>query len=205
MDLAKFAKMPAESGAYLKFKADDNIKIVRFLYDKAEDISCRQKYYDPAQKKVIYDTPEGKWTMALKVAVYKSRAEYEIMTWDRTARFGAEVLLPIFESAGGKISDTVYKVTCTKPGTLEASFTLFPMKDSESYAMPEYSNSSEEVGGNAEAVAQTQPAQQVAQQPVANTVPQPTATQPAPAPTQAPVQQSAETPPKRKKNFWEED
>lgn len=189
MDLAKFAKLPPENrGAFLKFTPSDNIKIVRFCYEKPEDISCRQKLYDAATKKVIWDTPEGKWTMSLKVAVYTSKVAFEMMTWDRSARFGADTLLPLFEAAGGDIIDTVYKITCSKAGTLDATYSFFPLKDSDAYAMPRLtpvvaSDSEEEV-------------EEIEEEPivVASTVKK--AAEPASTPAAAP--------PKKKKNFWEE-
>lgn len=144
MDLASFAKIPPESnGAFLKFTAKENIKIVRFCYERAEDIKCRQKYYDPSTRKVIWDTPEGKWMMNLKVAVYKSKTEFEIMTWDRSAAFGRDTLLPLFEAAGGDIIDTVYKITCSKAGTIDATYSFFPLRNSEDYAMPDLSPADE--------------------------------------------------------------
>ena len=189
MDLAKFAKLPPENGgAFLKFTPTDNIKIVRFCYRHADDIKCRQKMYDPATKKVIWDTPEGKWTMQLKVAVYKSKTEFEMMTWDRSARFGADVLMPLFEAAGGDIVDTVYKITCAKAGTLDATFSFFPLRDSDSYAMPTLSAETE--------------AEEVSAPEVQQSAPEPAPVRQEqevhPTPTQA-------APKTARKRFWEED
>lgn len=187
MDLASFAQMPAEGGnkSYLKFKQGDNIKIVRFLYDNPTQIECRKKKYENG--KVIWDSEDGKWTMNLRVAVYSSKTEYEIMTWDRSANFGRDNLLPIFEAAGGKVSDHVYKITCTKPGTLDATFTLFPLPDSDTYAVPDMTPEAQPTTATATAQPATQP---VAQQPVAQAV----------EPTPAPMPQQ----PVKKKQFWEE-
>lgn len=190
MDLAKFAQLPPEQNTFLKFTANDNVKIVRFLYgttpgvDEDLGISCRQKLFDPSTKKVVWDTPEGKWTLSLKVAVYSSKTDYQLMTWDRSAAFGRDSLLPLFEAAGGRICDTIYKVTCSKAGTLDATFSFFPLKDSNSYALP--SLEAEEPTAQAP-VAPATPVQQ-----------QPTVVQPFAQPT--PI---APTAPK-KKNFWEE-
>lgn len=138
MDLAKFAQLPPEeNNNYLKFKAKDNIKIVRFLYRTASEIQARQKLYDPQQRKVIWDTPEGKWTIQLKVAVYSDKDTFEIMTWDRSAAFGRDILLPQFEEVEGDICDQVYKIKCAKAGTIDASYTIVPVKDSDTYAMPD--------------------------------------------------------------------
>lgn len=200
MDLAKFAQMPQEQNSFLKFTANDNVKIVRFLYgttpgvDEDLGISCRQKLFDSSTKKVIWDTPEGKWTMSLKVAVYTSKTEYQLMTWDRSAVFGRDYLLPLFEAAGGRIIDTVYKITCSKAGTLDATFSFFPIKDSETYAVPSLVESVEEVE---EAVAQPAPVQTKPVQPA----PQQVQPKVAVAPT-APAFATASAP--KKKNFWEE-
>lgn len=190
MDLAKFAQLPPENnGAFLKFTPNNNVKIIRFCYEKPEDISCRQKLYDPATKKVIWDTPEGRWTMSLRVAVYTSKSAFEMMTWDRSARFGADTLLPLFEAAGGDIIDTVYKITCSKAGTLDATYSFFPLKDSDAYAMPELtpvvaSDSEEEV-------------EEIEEEPivVAATVKKAAPQSKVTATTAAP---------KKKRNFWEE-
>lgn len=194
MDLAKFAQMqPENNGAFLKFTPNDNIKIVRFCYEKPDDIQCRQKLYDPATKKVIWDTPEGKWTMSLKVAVYTSKSSFEMMTWDRSARFGADTLLPLFEAAGGDIIDTVYKITCSKAGTLDATYSFFPLKDSDAYAMPELTPAAE--GSDEEEEVEEEEAPAV----VSGKKPVPVVAKPAPAPG-AP----AAKPATKKKNFWEE-
>lgn len=205
MDLAKFAQMPAESGgAFLKFTPNDNIKIVRFLYPATvgtgEDygIQCRQKLYDPSTKKVIWDAPEGKWTMTLKVAVYSSKSEFATMSWDRSAVFGRDTLLPLFESAGGRICDQVYKVTCSKAGTLDAKFSFFPVKDSESYAMPNLLPEETPQETTTPAPAQPTPA------PVA----QPATFTQAPQAVQAVVNKPATAmpaPTPKKKNFWDDD
>lgn len=199
MDLAKFAQLPPENnGAFLKFTPNDNIKIVRFCYEKPEDIICRQKLYDSATKKVIWDTPEGKWTMSLKVAVYTSKSEFEMMTWDRSARFGADTLLPLFEAAGGDIIDTVYKITCSKAGTLDATYSFFPLKDSDKYAMPELTPTAEsdEEEGDEEIEEGGDEVEEEAFAAVA----------PAPKKTAAPQSKVAATTaaPKKKRNFWEE-
>ena len=202
MDLAKFAKLPPENnGSFLKFTPDDNIKIVRFCYRDASEIQVRQKLYDAATKKVIWDSPEGKWTMQLKVAVYKSKSEYELMTWDRSARFGADVLMPLFEAAGGDIIDTVYKVTCSKAGTLDASFTFFPMRDSDAYAMPTLAS---DVAA-AEAAEEAPAAAQEVAEPVspANKAAKRAEPASAPAPAPAPAASPATAKP-AKKRFWEE-
>lgn len=187
MDLASFAQMPAESGnkSYLKFKQGDNIKIVRFLYDDPTQIECRRKKYENG--KVIWDSEDGKWTMNLRVAVYKSKTEYDIMTWDRSANFGRDNLLPIFEAAGGKVSDHVYKITCMKPGTLDATFTLFALPDSVTYAVP---TPEAQQPAPVTAPVQQPVTQPIAQQPVAQAV----------EPTPAPMPQQ----PVKKKQFWEE-
>lgn len=195
MDLAKFAQMPQEQNTYLKFTPSDNVKIVRFLYgsrpgvDEDLGIPCRQKYYDPTTKKVVWDTEEGKWTLALKVAVYTSKTEYQIMTWDRSAAFGRDSLLPLFEAAGERIVDTVYKITCSKAGTLEASFSFFPMKDSTTYAMPSLESEKSPVEEPADTAVNTP----VATEPIKQQVAQP-AVEPAKPVTATP----------KKKNFWEE-
>lgn len=183
MDLAKFSQLPSESGgAYLKFTPQDNVKIIRFCYNDASEIKCRQKLYDPATKKVIWDSPEGKWTMALKVAVYRSKTEFDMMTWDRSAAFGRDQLMPLFDAAGGNIIDTVYKVTCSKAGTLDATFSFFPLKNSEEYAVPDLTPTeveSEEVEEVEVEVEEPAPVKKVA-----------------PAPAAKPAT--------KKKNFWEE-
>lgn len=201
MDLAKFAQMPAESGgAFLKFTPNDNIKVVRFLYPATvgtgEDygIQCRQKLYDPSTKKVIWDAPEGKWTMTLKVAVYSSKSEFATMSWDRSAVFGRDTLLPLFESAGGRICDQVYKVTCSKAGTLDATFSFFPVKDSEAYAMPNLlpeEETPQETTTPAPAQPTPAPVAQPKNAPSASVAPKAS-----PTPVQAPA---------KKKNFWDED
>lgn len=192
MDLAKFAQLqPENNGAFLKFTPNDNIKIVRFCYKKPEDIQCRQKLYDPATKKVIWDTPEGKWTMSLKVAVYTSKSVFEMMSWDRSARFGADTLLPLFEAAGGDIIDTVYKITCSKAGTLDATYSFFPLKDSDAYAMPDLTLAAEGRDEEEEVEEEEAPAVVSGRKPIV--------ARPAPAPI-APVAAA----PKKKKNFWEE-
>lgn len=190
MDLAKFAAMPQEStGAFLKFTPSENVKIVRFCYNTPEDIQARQKLYDPTTRKVIWDTPEGKWTLQLKVAVYSSKEKYDMMTWERSARFGADVLLPVFESAGGNIIDTVYKVTCTKAGTLDATYSLFPLKDSSTFAFPQVVTAGESKEADDEDVFASQPAPA----PQKNVAPAPT--------THAAPQRT--TTPNKQKNFWE--
>ena len=195
MDLAKFAKLPPENGgSFLKFTPTDNIKIVRFCYKHPDDIKCRQKLYDPATKKVIWDSPEGRWTMQLKVAVYTSKQAYEIMTWDRSARFGADVLMPLFEAAGGDIIDTVYKVTCSKAGTLDATFSFFPLRDSDTYAMPSLTV---ETPSEEEASAEVPQSPSV---PAAPAAPLPQKVEAAP---QAPAAPTAAKP--ARKRFWEED
>ena len=200
MDLAKFAQMPPENnGAFLKFTPKENIKIVRFCYEKPEDIQCRQKLYDPATTKVIWDTPEGKWTMSLKVAVYTSKSAFEMMTWDRSARFGADTLLPLFEAAGGDIIDTVYKITCSKAGTLDATYSFFPLKDSDAYAMPELTPAEGEAEEEDEEVEEEEAAEEE-EAPAAVSGKKPAAAKPAPAPAKTP----AAAAPKKKKNFWEE-
>lgn len=192
MDLAKFAQLPAESnGSFLKFTANDNIKIVRFCYERAEDIKCRKKLYDPATRKVVYDTEDGKWTMNLRVAVYSDKNTFELMTWDRSARFGADNLLPVFEAAGGRICDTVYKITCQKAGTLDAAYTLFPLANSKDYAMPELVVD-EDDGEGAIAQAPVQPAPTAQQPPLAQATQTTATAQAQPQPTV------------RKKQFWEE-
>ena len=201
MDLAKFAKMPAETGgAYLKFTPSDNVKIVRFCYNRPEDIECRRKLYDPTSKKVIWDSPEGKWVTNLSVAVYKSKSEFELMKWERSAAFARDTLLPLFEAAGGKIIDTVYKVTCSKASTLDATYSFFPLKDSENYAMPDISSSA----SSDESSAQDQDAVSEA----AEDEDLPFSKTPASKPVQKEVVKdtapAATVAPKRKRNFWEE-
>lgn len=202
MDLAKFAAMPREKG-FLKFTQNDNVKVIRFLYgavvgvDEELGIPVRYQEFDQASKTVVYDTPNSKPTMSLKVAVYTSKNEFTVMTWNRRAdTFGADILLPLWESAGGRICDTVYKVTCTQPGTLNAKFSFFPLKDSATYAMPDL---------NAAAVAEVAqpaaPSAPVASQPTAP-VQQSFPTQPASAP--APTQAAAQPAQKSKRYFWEE-
>ena len=185
MDLAKFAQLPQEQNSFLKFTANDNVKIVRFLYgttpgvDENLGISCRQKLFDPSTKKVVWDTPEGKWTMSLKVAVYTSKTDYQLMTWDRSAAFGRDYLLPLFEAAGGRIIDTVYKITCSKAGTLDATFSFFPVKDSETYALPSLEEPVEEAVAQPEPI-QTRPVQPAPQQVQPKVAVAPTATASAP-------------------------
>lgn len=203
MDLAKFATLPPENnGAFLKFTPSENIKIVRFLYHDASEIKCRQKLYDPATKKVIWDTPEGKWTMNLKVAVYSSKTEFEIMQWDRSAAFGRDVLLPLFEAAGGEICDMVYKVSCAKAGTLDAKFTFFPLKASDEYAMPDIDGGgeAEEEEVEDEAEDEVEEEEEVAPAPVKKA-----AAKPAQSATKStPASKPTATPEKKKRNFWEE-
>jgi len=198
MDLAKFAQMPKEnSGTFLKFTPSDNVKIVRFCYNAATDVQCRQKLFDPTTRKVIWDTPDGQWKSMLKVAVYSSKADFQFATWERSSQFCQDNLMPLWDAAGGRVCDTVYKVTCTKAGTLDATYSYFPLKDSETYAMPNMSAEEEQ----AEAPAVAQPA------PVAQ--PTPVAPSPAPAPVAPqPVAQPAVAQPTapatpKKKNFWE--
>lgn len=197
MDLAKFATLPPESGAFLKFTPKDNIKIVRFCYERPEDIQCRQKLYDPATKKVVWDSPEGKWTMSLKVAVYKSKTEFDMMTWDRSARFGADTLLPLFEAAGGDIIDTVYKITCSKAGTLDATYSFFPLKDSDAYALPDLTPAEEAAEDEDEDIEDDVEEEEEAPAPA----PKKAAAKPAAKPSAATASAPA---PKKKKNFWEE-
>ena len=205
MDLAKFAAMPPEAGGgtFLKFSPADSVKIVRFMYtteagvDEDLGIKCRRKYFDKSTKKVVWDTPEGKWTMALKVAVYSSKTEYAFMTWDRSAAFGRDNLLPLFEAAGGRICDTVYKVTCSKAGTLDATFSFFPVKDSAAFAMPSLAEEggldgvSDEGAEVDEDVTPPTPPAAVAK--AASTAPK------------ASVPKAASAPPPKRKQFWEED
>lgn len=217
MDLAKFAQIPPENnGVFLKFTPNDNVKIVRFLYlttaGSGEDLGilCRQKLYDAATKKVIWDAPEGKWTMTLKCAIYSSKSEFTMMSWDRSAAFGRDILLPLFESAGGRICDQVYKITCTKAGTLDAVFSFFPIKDSEAYAMPNLSAESTEVAQESEVPpAPITPVPPVATQTAKASAPvtKPQATVGATASGATPVQATAGTAKAtsaKKRNFWEE-
>ncbi len=207
MDLAKFAAMPPEAGGgtFLKFTPADSVKIVRFMYtavsgvDEDLGIKCRRKYFDKSTKKVVWDTPEGKWTMALKVAVYTSKTEYTFMTWDRSAVFGRDNLMPLFEAAGGRICDTVYKVTCSKAGTLDATFSFFPVRDSAAFAMPSLI---EEGGfdGGAEVDEDVTPPAAVAK--AASTAPKASVPKAAVAPAASAPAQKAPT---KRKQFWEED
>lgn len=191
MDLATFAKMPDASGKYLKFTAKDNVKIVRFLYDTTPDVDedlgirVRKKQYIKETNTVVWDTPEGKDVINFKLAVYSSKTEYAIMTWERSAVFGRDTALPLFRAAGGKISDTVYKITATNAGTLDAKYNFFPLKDGDAYAVPVIEGESEET---TDSVIKEQIQRAVAKPSQA----QPTA--PAPEPVDA-------TP--KKKNFWE--
>lgn len=210
MDLAKFAKMPPENngGSYLKFTPSENIKIVRFCYKKPEDIQVRRKYYDAATRKVIWDTPEGKWTANLKIAVYSSKSQFEIMTWDRSGKFCTESLLPIFEAAGGDICDMVYKITCTKAGTIDASYSIFPLGEEKSaqYAMPDLT-SAEDDGSFINSAEDGDDAPEAVEELPTRKPTAPTANKPVTNPTQSVSTGKPATAevPRRKKNFWDED
>ena len=135
--------------------------------------------------------------MQLRVAVYSDKQNYEIMTWDRSSHFGTHTLLPLFENAGGRICDQVYRVVCTNAGTMDATFNFFAVPDPQNYAMPDISAQPAPAVATPTAQPTVAPApftQQVAPTPVA---PAPTApvAQPAPAPVAQPT---------KKKNFWEE-
>ena len=223
MDLAKFAQMPRDKG-FLKFTANDNVKIIRFLYgttvgvDEELGIPVRYQEFDQATKTVVYDTPGSKPTMSLRVAVYTSKNEYTIRTWSRRAdTFGADILIPLWEGAGGRICDTVYKVTCTKAGTLDAKFSFFPLKDSDTYAMPDLSEKADDAASAQPQVQQQQyapqgyalqsyPQQQYAPPIVSNYggSGQVLATPPAQTVAQPQVQATQPAPAKPRKNFWDE-
>ena len=198
MNLAEYSKLPpadSGNGNYLRFRANDNTKIVRFCYADASEIVCRKKKYENG--KTVWDTEDGKWSMQLRVAVYSDKQNYEIMTWDRSSHFGTHTLLPLFENAGGRICDQVYRVVCTNAGTMDATFNFFAVPDPQNYAMPDLSAQPAPAVATPTAQPTVAPApftQQVAPTPVA---PAPTApvAQPAPAPVAQPT---------KKKNFWEE-
>ena len=189
MDLATFAKMPDASGKYLKFTAKDNVKIVRFLYDTTPDVDedlgirVRKKQYIKETNTVVWDTPEGKDVINFKLAVYSSKTEYAIMTWERSAVFGRDTALPLFRAAGGKISDTVYKITATNAGTLDAKYNFFPLKDGDAYAVP--------------VIESVETTDSVIEEQIQRAVAKPAQAQPT-----APAPESVNTAPK-KKNFWE--
>lgn len=199
MNLAEYSKLPpadSGNGNYLRFKANDNTKIIRFCYADASEIVCRKKKYENG--KTVWDTEDGKWSMQLRVAVYSDKQNYEIMTWDRSSHFGTHTLLPLFENAGGRICDQVYRVVCTNAGTMDATFNFFAVPDPQNYAMPDISAQPAVAAPTAQPTVAPAPfTQQVAPTPVA---PAPTApvAQPAPAPVAQPTQ------PAKKKNFWEE-
>ena len=74
MNLAEYSKLPpadSGNGNYLRFRANDNTKIVRFCYADASEIVCRKKKYENG-KDFFTDTTVAELPFLKRSTIYKS-------------------------------------------------------------------------------------------------------------------------------------
>lgn len=147
MNLTQYEQVAKDAGEFISFKAHGESKIIRFLYESGgvamgEDIILRKKFWDETTKKYIMDDPRGSYSAVLKVALYTPKADgtfdVTVAKWDRSGAFIRDVLLPAWRNYP-KISEGVWKVTASNPGTKTAAYSLFPIIDANviKYPLPE--------------------------------------------------------------------
>lgn len=141
MNLAQYAQMPkSQGGEFLKWTQSGETKILRFLYTSRDgaDIEVVKKEWDDAQKKYVYDTPNGRLTCVLDCVLYESGKEPRKVRWERSANFTEQVCNGYW-SKFPRIIDGVWEVTCQNPGTKDIKFSWFPVMgaDLTTHPLPE--------------------------------------------------------------------
>lgn len=143
MNLSDYMNMPkgnSNSGEFLKWTRNGEVKVLRFLYTSKDgsDIPVVKKIWDDSQKKFLYDTPEGKLTCTLSCVLYEQGQPPKRVRWERSAAFTEQVCNGYW-CKFPRIIDGVWEVTCTNPGTKEIRFSWFPIMgaDLTSYPLPE--------------------------------------------------------------------
>lgn len=144
MNLADYEKMDTErpsGGEFIKFTKQGETRYMRFLYESGgekmgEDISIRRKKWDEAAKKYVYDTEDGQLMAVLKAVEYdEDGSNPRLVKWERSAYFCKNTLLPMFRNYP-RIIDGVWKITVTNPGTMDISFSLFPVMNADTIKYP---------------------------------------------------------------------
>lgn len=142
MNLAQYSSRPKSSpkGEFVKWTKNGEVKVLRFLYTSRDgsDIEVVSKCWDDAQKKYVYDTPEGKLTCVLNAVLYEQGQPPRRVRWERSAAFTEQVCNGYWAKFP-RIIDGVWEVTCMNPGTKEIKFNWFPITgaDLTSYPLPE--------------------------------------------------------------------
>ena len=202
------------TGDFIKFKAEGETKILRFLFTDANSIESHKKFWDEEAKKWLFDDacPEGKGAYRITF----NCVEYDVggknprrVRWELSEYLYNEYLAPYIEK-NIPASQNVWEIKVRRPGTMDISYVAFKVDGATeaNYPIPEAPTSN---GAPAQAsqtaaapnYAQTQaPAQQTAAAPASQPTAQPTAAandQPPFIPDQAPAANPATT--KKSKYF----
>lgn len=144
MNLADYEKLDTgaqASGEFIKFTKQGETRYLRFLYESGgdkmgEDIQLRKKKWDESAKKYVYDTEDGTQMAVLSAVEYdEDGSNPRLVKWERSAYFCKNTLLPMFRNYP-RIIDGVWKVTVTNPGTMDISFSLFPVMGADTVKYP---------------------------------------------------------------------
>lgn len=178
------------SGDFIKFRAEGETRILRFLFTDANSIESHKKYWDKEQSKWIIDGEQGSYKITFNCVEYdKGGANPRRVRWELSEYLYNEYLSPYIEREV-PASKNVWEIQVRRPGTMEVGYTAFKVDGATevTYPIPDAAPSN----NNAQA-----PAAAPAAKPTYAAAPQqaPVA-QPAPAPAQqpaAPVQQPVQT------------
>lgn len=156
------------NGDFIRFKTENETKILRFLFTDASAVESHKKWWDPDQKKWLIDEacPEGKGSYKItfncveydKGGVNPRRVRFEISEY-----LYNEYLAPYVEKEA-PASKNVFEIKVRRPGTMDVSYVAFKIDGATeaNYPIPQAdtTNNSGSTNSGAATPGYTTPAQQ---------------------------------------------
>ncbi len=126
-------------GEWIAFKQEGETRILRFLFNDANDVETHQKFWNEETKEWEVDQGRGSWRAIFNCVEYDAGgANPRRVKWEVSEYLYNEYLSPYIEK-DTPASKGVWEIKVRRPGTMDVSYIAFPVNGATevTYPIPE--------------------------------------------------------------------